>query len=107
MKFEELLTNVEFNQQVAEAKDAKEVVELFAAKGIEVPMEIAQELFEQPADAELSADDLDNVAGGGAWGAVLGGGCAYIYSRVTGKNRAQAALAAAKHAAYGYTKLPW
>ena len=107
MKFEELLTNVEFNQQVAAAKDAQEVVDLFAAKGIEVPMEIAQELFEQPADAELSADDLDNVAGGAFWGAVAGGGCAYIYSRLSGKGVAASAVAAAKHAYYGYTRLPW
>ena len=107
MKFEELLTNVEFNQQVAAAKDAKEVVDLFAAKGIEVPMEIAQELFEQPTDAELSADDLDNVAGGAFWGAVVGGGCAYIYSRLSGKSRGASAAAAAKHAYHGYTKLSW
>ena len=107
MKFEELLTNVEFNQQVAAAKDAQEVVDLFAAKGIEVPMEIAQELFEQPANAELSADDLDNVAGGALLGAVAGGSAAYVVSRLTGKSRAASAAAAAKHAYYGYTRLPW
>ena len=107
MKFEELLTNVEFNQQVAAAKDAQEVVDLFAAKGIEVPMEIAQELFEQPADAELSADDLDNVAGGGLWGAVAGGAAAYVVSRLTGKSRTASAAAAVTHAYHGYTKLPW
>ena len=106
MKFEELLTNVEFNQQVDAAKNAQEVVDLFAAKGVEVPMEIAQELFERPADAELSADDLDNVAGGGIWGAVIGGSCAYVYSRLSGKSRTASAAAAIKHAGYGYTKLP-
>ena len=107
MKFEELLTNVEFNQQVDAAKNAQEVVDLFAAKGVEVPMEIAQELFERPADAELSADDLDNVAGGAFWGAVVGGGTAYVVSRLSGKGRAASAAAAAKHAYHGYTKLPW
>jgi len=109
MTYEELLTNVEFNQQVAAAKDAKEIVDLFAAKGIEVPMEIAQELFEQPAEAdgELSAEALDNVAGGGAWGAALGGGCAYVISRLTGKSVAQSAHIARIHAYHGYTKLPF
>ena len=107
MTYEELLTNVEFNRQVAAAKDAKEIVDLFAAKGIEVPVEIAQELFEQPAEAELSAEALDNVAGGGAWGAALGGGCAYVISRLTGKSRAQSAYIAGVHAYHGYTKLPF
>ena len=107
MTYEELLTNVEFNRQVAAAKDAKEIVDLFAAKGIEVPVEIAQELFEQPAEAELSPEALDNVAGGGAWGAALGGGCAYVISRLSGKSRAQSAYIAGVHAYHGYTKLPF
>ena len=66
MKFEELITNEEFNLQVSAARNAQEIVDLFAAKDVEIPMELAQELFEKPAtDAELSADDLDDVAGGG------------------------------------------
>lgn len=65
MKFEELITNEEFNLQVSTAKNAQEVVDLFAAKDVEIPMELAQELFEKPTtDAELSADDLDDVSGG-------------------------------------------
>ncbi len=109
MTFEELLTNEEFNEQVAAAKNAEEVVTLFAAKGIEVPVEIAQELFEEPADmnAELDEETLNLVAGGAFWGAVVGGGAAYIYSRLSGKSRGKSIAAAIKHAGYGYTKLSW
>ena len=109
MTFEELLNNEEFNQQVNAAKDAKEVVDLFAAKGIEISPEIAQELFEQPAaaDAELSAEALDDVAGGGWVGAAVGGTAAYLYYRNKGYSRAAALAMAAKHGYHGYTKLPW
>lgn len=109
MAYEELLNNKEFNEQVASAKNAEEVVALFAEKGVEVPLEIAQELFEEPSDlnGELSEEDLDNVAGGKWGGAILGGGVAYIVSRLTGKSRIKSAYAAGKHAYYGYTKLSW
>ena len=108
MTFEELLTNEEFNQQVAAAKDAKEVVALFADKGIEVSEEMAQELFEQPeASAELSADDLDDVAGGGIWCAAIGASAAYIYYRKKGYSKAKALAMAAKHGYLGYKNLPW
>ena len=108
MTFEELLNNEEFNAQVNAAKDAQEVVDLFAAKGIEVSAEIAQELFEQPSgDAELSADDLDNVAGGALGGAIVGGSAAYLYYRKKGYSKAAALAMAAKHAYHGYTKLSW
>ena len=105
---EELITNEEFNLQVSAAKNAQEVVELFAAKGVEIPMELAQELFEKPAaDAELSADDLDDVAGGGWVCAAVGGTAAYLYYRSKGYSKAAALVMAAKHGYHGYTKLPW
>ena len=109
MTFEELLTNEEFSNQVAAAKDAQEVVALFADKGIEMPADLAQELFERPADlnGELSADDLDNVAGGGWIGAAIGSSAAYLYYRKKGYSHARALAEAAKHGYHGYTKLPW
>ena len=108
MKFEELITNEEFNLQVSAAKNAQEVVDLFAAKDVEIPMELAQELFEKPAtDAELSADDLDDVSGGGWVGAAIGASAAYLYYRNKGYSKAVALAMAAKHGYHGYTKLPW
>ena len=58
--------------QAAETPD--EVVILFQRNGIEVPVEIAQELFETNIqDCELSENALDSVAGGGGglWGSCL------------------------------------
>ena len=108
MKFEELITNEEFNLQVSAARNAQEIVDLFAAKDVEIPMELAQELFEKPAtDAELSADDLDDVAGGRLGGAIVGGTTAYLYYRAKGYSVAQALKMAAKHGYHGYTKLSW
>ena len=108
MKFEELINNEEFNLQVSAAKNAQEVVDLFAAKDVEIPMELAQELFEKPAtDVELSADDLDDVAGGRVGGAIVGGTAAYLFYRKMGYSVTQALKMAAKHGYHGYTKLSW
>ena len=109
MTFEELITNEEFSLQVSNAANAQEVVSLFAGKGIEVSHDLAQELFERPADAdaELSADDLDNVAGGGWVGAAIGSSAAYLYYRKKGYSVARALAEAAKHGYHGYTKFPW
>lgn len=109
MTFEELLTNEEFNKQVSEAKNAQEVVALFADKGIEISVDLAQELFERPAEAnaELSVDDLDNVAGGGWVGAVVGASAAYLYYRSKGYSKTKALEMATKHGIAGYKNFPW
>lgn len=106
MTFEELLTNEEFSNQVANAKDAQEVVALFAGKGIEISMDLAQELFEKPVEGELSEEALDDVVGG--WvGAAIGSSAAYLYYRSKGYSKAKALAEAAKHGYHGYKKFPW
>lgn len=65
MQIEELMNDVDFQEQLKSVTTPEEVVELFAAKGFEVPIEAAAELFAPvSADGEMSAEALDNVAGG-------------------------------------------
>lgn len=82
MKFEELMNDVSFQEQLSAAAGPEEVVALFAAKGIDVPVEIAAEVFAPvSADGELSEDALEDVAGGCLGGSILYHLC-YIGNRV-------------------------
>ena len=81
-RINKLMENEAFAEEFSKATNAKEVVELFGRNGIDVPMEIAEELF-VPAihmDGELNEDDLDKVAGGAAFaalGSAIGKGVFY------------------------------
>ncbi len=81
MNIEELMYDKEFNEQVEKAANAEEVVSLFASRGIEVPLGIAQELFHQP-ESELNESELENVAGGKACPFI-----GYLYWRFKGYDK--------------------
>lgn len=63
-KIRVLMENEEFVEAFRSATNAQEIVELFGSNGVEVPLEIAQELFEKE-ERDLNEEELDNVAGGG------------------------------------------
>lgn len=65
-KINELMQNKDFVDAFQNVSTPEEVVDLFGRNGVEVPLAIAQELF-QPvaAEGELTEDALDDVAGGG------------------------------------------
>lgn len=69
-----LMQNEEFAAAFGKAANAREVVDLFAAKGVEVPLETAQELFEPliPDGEELDEESLEDVSGGGGIGTYVG-----------------------------------
>lgn len=80
-KINKLMENEEFRNAFAAVTDPQGVVELFGANGIEVPYNIAEELFqpELPEGEELSDEVLENVAGGfgTSAGAAIGNGIFY------------------------------
>ncbi len=103
-KMDALMNDEEFNAAFARVKNAEDIVALYGRYGIEVPAEIAQELFEQvPAeDGELLESDLENVAGGAIHFAGIGRavvyGCTYVFSRLSGKSPSASKKAAGKAA---------
>lgn len=81
-KVNALLEKEEFAKAFEKVQNAQEVVDLFAAEGVEVPLDLAQELFEPLVpDGELDVTALEEVAGGGGVGAgigtAIGNGIAY------------------------------
>jgi len=80
-KVNALLEKEEFAKALEKVQNAQEVVDLFAAEGIEVPLNLAEELFEPLLpDGELDEKALDEVAGGGLGtcvGTAIGNGIAY------------------------------
>ncbi len=95
-KIDALAKDEAFAEAYKKVETPAELVALFHKHGIEVPVEIAQELFEPIVlDEELSEDDLENVAGGGLLGGkigkIIGGavgyGCGYVISRSTGHSQ--------------------
>ena len=65
-RINKLMEQKEFAEAFSKTSTAQEVVDLFGRNGVEVPLEIAEELF-IPAihmDGELNEDALDDVAGG-------------------------------------------
>ena len=97
-KISALMENEAFRNAFEQVANAQEVVDLFHKNGIEVPMEIAQELFAHD-EGELSADDLDNVAGGGKWSTALGYvyyGAGYLGARMAGWSKSKSRNYASK-----------
>ncbi len=92
-KINVLMENPAFKAAFENAASPLEVVELFGANGVEVPMAIAQELFQPLAsDEELNEAALENVAGGGKLASIIGGalgngiyyGAGYLGGRLAG-----------------------
>ena len=98
-RINKLMEKKEFAEEFSKASNAQEVVDLFNRNGIEVPMEIAEELFIPAihADGELSEEMLDDVAGGGSFGAAAGGaigngifyGAGYLGARLAGWSKSK------------------
>ena len=73
-KINALMEQEEFRAAFTDASNAQEIVKLFASNGVEVPLTVAQELF-LPAtfsEEELSESALEDVAGGGKLGSIIG-----------------------------------
>lgn len=109
-KISALMENEAFREAFANAGNAQAVVDLFGRNGVEIPLEIAQELF-APNDEELSVEDLDNVAGGGMYSTALGYvyyGAGYLGARAAGwsksksKNYASKCKTVGKVLGYGF-----
>ena len=62
-KLEELESNAECQQKLADAGSPEQLCEILKEYGLELTVSEAMELI-QKEEAELSADDLDQVAGG-------------------------------------------
>ena len=61
----ELLKDQVFMDELVKLEDEKDVINLFASRGVTVTMEELQKLFDQaPEDEEMSEDDLQKVSGG-------------------------------------------
>lgn len=98
-KINELMAQEAFAEAFKKVSSAQEVTELFAKHGIDVPADIAEELFvpEVEMDAELNEDNLDEVSGGGSFGAALGGaigngiyyGAGYLGGRLAGWSKSK------------------
>ena len=92
-KISVLMENEAFRNAFEQAAAAQEVVDLFHSNGIEIPLEIAKELFTRE-EEELTAEELSNVSGGGKYSAALGYvyyGAGYLGGRLAGwdKNRSR------------------
>ena len=90
-KIAALMENEAFRDAFAAAANAQEVVDLFHANGVEVPLAIAEELF-QKEEEELSVDDLDDVSGGGKFSTALGYvyyGAGYLGGRLAGWSKSK------------------
>ena len=98
-KINQLMEQKEFAEEFSKATNAQEVVALFGRNGVEVPAEIAEELFVPSIhmDGELGEDALDDVAGGGSFGAAVGGaigngifyGAGYLGGRLAGWSKSK------------------
>lgn len=105
-KINALMEKDEFRQEFENLVDPEGVVELFGRNGVEVPLEIAEELFMPvlPEEGELSPDDLEDVAGG-TWKGVKTGakigksifyGAGYLGGRLAGWSKSKSASYANK-----------
>ena len=105
----------EFFKAFIGAQDAPALQKVLQNNGFEFTLEEIDEFFANGVDgilahngsAELTEDQLDDVAGGRLGGAIVGGTTAYLYYRAKGYSVAQALKMAAKHGYHGYTKLSW
>lgn len=65
MNMEELMNDAEFLAGYANVSTPEELVDVFAARGIEIAPELAAEAFAPvSADGELDMEDLEGVSGG-------------------------------------------
>lgn len=97
-RINKLMEQKEFAEEFSKASTAQEVADLFGRNGVEVPVEIAQELFIPAihADGELNEEALDDVAGGGI-GSIVGGaigqqifyGAGYLGGRLAGWSKSK------------------
>ena len=97
-RINQLMEQKEFADEFSKASTAQEVVDLFGRNGVEVPVEIAQELFIPAihAEGELDEDALSDVAGGGV-GSIIGGaigqqvmyGAGYLGGRLAGWSKSK------------------
>lgn len=73
-KISELMANEAFVAEFSSATTPQDVVDLFGKNGVEVPVALAEELFDPTlyAEGELPEDMLDDVSGGGKWGKCIG-----------------------------------
>ncbi len=101
----ELSKDEAFVEAYKKVETPAELVELFHKHGIEVPVETAKELFAPIVlDEELSENDLENVAGGGWAGGVIGKaiggpvafGLGYLGGRLAGWSKAKSVSYASK-----------
>ena len=65
MEIKELVENAEFKKAASKVETVEEAVELCRAYGVEISGEELLDAIRQSQSEELSADDLDNVSGGG------------------------------------------
>ena len=73
-KLEALQNSETFEQELAQVNTAEEMQQLFSRHGVEMSLEEVRELVAEAAklnDNELSAEDLDDFAGG-VWYVVVG-----------------------------------
>ena len=107
-EYKPLLEDEVFLAKIEKATNAETVVDLFAEKGISLSAEIAQEVFDMQR-GELSEEKLEDVAGGGPVGAVVGGliggvGTSlvvYYTCRNCGYSISEASKKARKYGTYG------
>lgn len=73
-KIQELLESEEFVNEIHGVETPEELIEAFKRHGVDMSMEELKELFAMAKKAdggELGEDELENVAGGALWWALL------------------------------------
>ena len=87
-RINELMKDEAFVAAFEKVTSPQDVVDLFHDNGVEVPMNIAQELFQpEIPDGELTEENLDQVAGGGLVSKLYEGimyAAGYIGGRIAG-----------------------
>lgn len=105
-KISALMEQEAFVEAFKQVEDAQDVVDLFGKHGVEVPLEIAEELFQpvEEEEGELSEEALEDVAGGGKVGKFVGKvlgygagyGAGYLGGRLAGWSKADSKKYASK-----------
>lgn len=105
-KISKLMENEAFVKAFEKVQTPDDVVVLFHENGVEVPLEIAEELFTplEDEDGELSLQELNDVAGGKLFTAVLTnvyGAAGYLGGRLAGWSKKSSKAYAKKAAKVG------
>ena len=110
-KINALMEKEEFRAAFEKVACPQDVVELFGKNGVEVPLEVAQELFEPavPDEVELTEESLADVAGGAVIGATVGAaigngifyGAGYLGGRLAGWSKKKSAKYAKSCSKFG------